>query len=271
MISIDLGTNNSYASKKEAGICTITASAKGFRTSPSVVAYTKTQDLLVGQIAKCQAVINLDNTFGAVKHLIGKRSNEVNGETNNMPYTVDSKRTKDKINSAWIDKSYSPEEISTSVLRKLANDATEYLRQTVTQAVVTVPAYFNDSQRQATKDASKIAGLEIPRMMNEPTAAALANELDKKSAATILIIDLGGRRREVSIVEVGDGVFEVISICGDAHLGDDNFNKTLVDCMAATFEKKEDIDLRHGTQPFRNSRKQDKKQGLNSTHPCKMK
>ena len=125
--------------------------------------------------------------------------------------------------------------------------------------MVTFPAYFNDSQRQTTKDASKLVGLEILRIMNEPTAAALANELDKKSAATILIIDLGGRRREVSIVEVGDGVFEVISICGDTHLGGDNFNKTLVEYMATTFEKKEDIDLRHGAQPFRNSRKQVKK------------
>jgi molecular chaperone DnaK len=141
--------------------------------------------------------MNLDNTFGAVKRFIGKRSNEVNEETNNMTYTVDSKRTKDKINSAWTDKSYSPEEISASVLRKLTDDATEYLRQTVTQAVVTVPAYFNDSQRQATKDASKIVGLEILRIMNEPIAAALAYELDKKRAAKILAIDFNGRRFDV--------------------------------------------------------------------------
>jgi molecular chaperone DnaK len=232
----------------EGGSPTVITNAEGFRTTPSVVAYTKSKDKLVGHIAKRQAVMNPDNTFGSIKRFIGRRSDEVNEETKNMPYSVDSEGSKVKIKSAWMDKSYSPEEISASVLRKLADDASKYLGQTVTQAVVTVPAYFNDSQRQATKDAGRIAGLEVLRIINEPTAAALAYGLDKKDAEKILVFDLGGGTFDVSILEVGDGVFEVISTCGDAHLGGDNFDTMLVNYMATTFEKEEGVDLRHDAQ-----------------------
>ena len=248
VIGIDLGTTNSCVSVMEGGNPTVIANAEGFRTTPSVVAYTKSKDQLVGQIAKRQAVMNPENTFGSVKRFIGRQTDEIAKETKDVPYTVESVGTKVKINSAWMKKSFSPEEISASVLRKLADDASKYLGQTVTQAVVTVPAYFNDSQRQATKDAGKIAGLDILRIINEPTAAALAYGLDKKDAEKILVFDLGGGTFDVSILEVGEGVFEVISTCGDAHLGGDNFDKVLVDHMAETFQKEEGIDLRKDAQ-----------------------
>ena len=248
VIGIDLGTTNSCVSVMEGGNPTVIANAEGFRTTPSVVAYTKSKDQLVGQIAKRQAVMNPENTFGSVKRFIGRQTDEIAKETKDVPYTVESVGTKVKINSAWMKKSFSPEEISASVLRKLADDASKYLGQTVTQAVVTVPAYFNDSQRQATKDAGKIAGLDVLRIINEPTAAALAYGLDKKDAEKILVFDLGGGTFDVSILEVGEGVFEVISTCGDAHLGGDNFDKVLVDYMAETFQKAEGIDLRKDAQ-----------------------
>ena len=248
VIGIDLGTTNSCVSVMEGGNPTVIANAEGFRTTPSVVAYTKSKDQLVGQIAKRQAVMNPENTFGSVKRFIGRQTDEIAKETKDVPYTVESVGTKVKINSAWMKKSFSPEEISASVLRKLADDASKYLGQTVTQAVVTVPAYFNDSQRQATKDAGKIAGLDVLRIINEPTAAALAYGLDKKDAEKILVFDLGGGTFDVSILEVGEGVFEVISTCGDAHLGGDNFDKVLVDHMAETFQKEEGIDLRKDAQ-----------------------
>jgi molecular chaperone DnaK len=232
----------------EGGNPTVIANAEGFRTTPSVVAYTKSKDQLVGQIAKRQAVMNPENTFGSVKRFIGRQTDEIAKETKDVPYTVESVGTKVKINSAWMKKSFSPEEISASVLRKLADDASKYLGQTVTQAVVTVPAYFNDSQRQATKDAGKIAGLDVLRIINEPTAAALAYGLDKKDAEKILVFDLGGGTFDVSILEVGEGVFEVVSTCGDAHLGGDNFDKVIVDHMAETFQKEEGIDLRKDAQ-----------------------
>ena len=248
VIGIDLGTTNSCVSVMEGGNPTVIANAEGFRTTPSVVAYTKSKDQLVGQIAKRQAVMNPENTFGSVKRFIGRQTDEIAKETKDVPYTVESVGTKVKINSAWMKKSFSPEEISACVLRKLADDASKYLGQTVTQAVVTVPAYFNDSQRQATKDAGKIAGLDVLRIINEPTAAALAYGLDKKDAEKILVFDLGGGTFDVSILEVGEGVFEVISTCGDAHLGGDNFDKVLVDHMAETFQKEEGIDLRKDAQ-----------------------
>ena len=248
VIGIDLGTTNSCASVMEGGKPTVIANAEGFRTTPSVVAFTKNKDQLVGQIAKRQAVMNPENTFGSVKRFIGRRTDEVETESKEVPYNVESVGSKVKIKSTWMGKSFSPEEISANVLRKLADDASKYLGETVTQAVVTVPAYFNDSQRQATKDAGKIAGLEILRIINEPTAAALAYGLDKKDAEKILIFDLGGGTFDVSILEVGDGVFEVISTCGDAHLGGDNFDKVLVDHMAETFKKEEGVDLRKDAQ-----------------------
>jgi molecular chaperone DnaK len=247
-VGIDLGTTNSCVSVMEGGSPTVIANAEGFRTTPSVVAYTKGKDQLVGQIAKRQAVMNPENTFGSVKRFIGRRTDEVTDETKDVPYTVESVGTKVKIKSPLMEKSFSPEEISASVLRKLADDASKYLGETVTQAVVTVPAYFNDSQRQATKDAGKIAGLEVLRIINEPTAAALAYGLDKKDSEKILVFDLGGGTFDVSILEVGDGVFEVISTCGDPHLGGDNFDKVLVDYMAETFKSEEGIDLRNDSQ-----------------------
>ena len=248
VVGIDLGTTNSCVSVMEGGSPTVIANAEGFRTTPSVVAYTKGEDQLVGQIAKRQAVMNPENTFGSVKRFIGRRTDEVTDETKDVPYTVESVGTKVKIKSPLMEKSFSPEEISASVLRKLADDASKYLGETVTQAVVTVPAYFNDSQRQATKDAGKIAGLEVLRIINEPTAAALAYGLDKKDSEKILVFDLGGGTFDVSILEVGDGVFEVISTCGDPHLGGDNFDKVLVDYMAETFKSEEGIDLRNDSQ-----------------------
>lgn len=248
VVGIDLGTTNSCVSVMEGGNTTVIANAEGFRTTPSVVAYTKGKDQLVGQIAKRQAVMNPENTFGSIKRFIGRRTDEVTDETKDVPYTVESVGTKVKIKSPLMEKSFSPEEISASVLRKLADDASKYLGETVTQAVVTVPAYFNDSQRQATKDAGKIAGLEVLRIINEPTAAALAYGLDKKNSEKILVFDLGGGTFDVSILEVGEGVFEVISTCGDAHLGGDNFDKVLVDHMAETFRSAEGIDLRNDSQ-----------------------
>ena len=248
VVGIDLGTTNSCVSVMEGGNPTVIANAEGFRTTPSVVAYTKGKDQLVGQIAKRQAVMNPENTFGSIKRFIGMRTDEVAYETKDVPYTVESVGTKVKIKSPLMEKSFSPEEISASVLRKLADDASKYLGETVTQAVVTVPAYFNDSQRQATKNAGKIAGLEVLRIINEPTAAALAYGLDKKDSEKILVFDLGGGTFDVSILEVGEGVFEVISTCGDAHLGGDNFDKVLVDHMAETFRSAEGIDLRNDSQ-----------------------
>ena len=248
VIGIDLGTTNSCVSVIEGGNPTVIANAEGFRTTPSVIAYTKTKEQLVGQIAKRQAVMNPENTFGSVKRFIGRRTDEMTEETKNVPYTIESVGTRIKINSPVMEKTFSPEEISSSVLRKLADDAAKYLGEPVRQAVVTVPAYFNDSQRQATKDAGKIAGLEVLRIINEPTAAALAYGLDKKDAEKILVFDLGGGTFDVSILEVGDGVFEVISTCGDAHLGGDNFDRVLVDHMAEAFQKEEGIDLRKDAQ-----------------------
>ena len=248
VIGIDLGTTNSCVSVIEGGNPTVIANAEGFRTTPSVIAYTKTKEQLVGQIAKRQAVMNPENTFGSVKRFIGRRTDEVTEESKNVPYTIETVGTRIKINSPVMEKTFSPEEISSSVLRKLADDAAKYLGEPVRQAVVTVPAYFNDSQRQATKDAGKIAGLEVLRIINEPTAAALAYGLDKKDAEKILVFDLGGGTFDVSILEVGDGVFEVISTCGDAHLGGDNFDRVLVDHMAEAFQKEEGIDLRKDAQ-----------------------
>ncbi|MAJ58641.1 MAG: molecular chaperone DnaK [bacterium TMED88] len=248
VIGIDLGTTNSCVSVIEGGHPIVIANAEGFRTTPSVVAYSKTKDQLVGQIAKRQAVMNPENTFGSVKRFIGRRTDEVTDETKDVPYTVESVGTNLKIKSPLMEKSFSPEEISASVLRKLADDAAKYLGEPITQAVVTVPAYFNDSQRQATKDAGKIAGLEVLRIINEPTAAALAYGLDKKDSEKILVFDLGGGTFDVSVLEVGDGVFEVISTSGDAHLGGDNFDKVLVDHMAEAFRKEEGVDLRTDAQ-----------------------
>jgi molecular chaperone DnaK len=232
----------------EGGKPTVIANAEGFRTTPSVVAYTKNQDKLVGQIAKRQAVMNPENTFYSVKRFIGRRVDEVNEESKEVSYGVEKAGANVKVKCPVLSKQFAPEEISAEVLRKLAEDAGKYLGETVTQAVITVPAYFNDSQRQATKDAGKIAGLEVLRIINEPTAAALAYGLDRKSNERILVFDLGGGTFDVSVLEVGDGVFEVLSTSGDTHLGGDDFDKVIVDYLAGSFKANEGIDLRQDKQ-----------------------
>ncbi|MCS7226471.1 MAG: molecular chaperone DnaK [Gloeomargarita sp. SKYB31] len=249
VVGIDLGTTNSVVAVMEGGQPVVIANAEGFRTTPSVVAYTKNGDRLVGQIAKRQAVINPDNTFYSVKRFIGRKYDEVTEEAKQVSYKVlrDSNGNV-KLDCPVLGKQFAPEEISAQVLRKLVDDASKYLGEPVTQAVITVPAYFNDSQRQATKDAGRIAGLEVLRIINEPTAASLAYGLDKKANETILVFDLGGGTFDVSILEVGDGVFEVLATAGDTHLGGDDFDKKIVDWMAQDFLAKEGIDLRKDKQ-----------------------
>jgi molecular chaperone DnaK len=248
VVGIDLGTTNSCVAVMEGGKPTVIANAEGFRTTPSVVAFAKNGDRLVGQIAKRQSVMNPENTFYSVKRFIGRRVDEVTAETSEVSYKVLNVGSSVKLDCPAAGKQFAPEEISAQVLRKLADDASKYLGEKVTQAVITVPAYFNDSQRQATKDAGRIAGLEVLRIINEPTAASLAYGLDKKSNETILVFDLGGGTFDVSILEVGDGVFEVLSTSGDGHLGGDDFDKKIVDHLAETFQKNEGIDLRKDRQ-----------------------
>jgi molecular chaperone DnaK len=244
VVGIDLGTTNSVVAAIEGGQPSVIINSEGLRTTPSIVAYTKKQELLVGQIAKRQAVINPENTFFSVKRFIGSKESEISVEAKQLPYQI----TKDsndnvKIKCPALGKEFSPEEISAQVLRKLINDASDYLKQDVKQAVITVPAYFNDSQRQATMDAGKIAGIEVLRILNEPTAASLAYGLDKKQNETILVFDLGGGTFDVSILEVGDGIFEVLATAGDTKLGGDDFDKVLVNWLINDFKEKEGINL----------------------------
>jgi molecular chaperone DnaK len=244
VVGIDLGTTNSVVAAIEGGQPSVIINAEGLRTTPSIVAYTKKQELLVGQIAKRQAVINPENTFFSVKRFMGSKEKEVSAEAKKLPYKVTQDSNENiKIKCPALGKEFSPEEISAQVLRKLINDATSYLGQEVTQAVITVPAYFNDSQRQATMDAGKIAGVEVLRIINEPTAASLAYGLDKKQNETILVFDLGGGTFDVSILEVGDGIFEVLATAGDTRLGGDDFDKVLVTWLMNDFRDKEGIDL----------------------------
>ncbi|HLO86797.1 MAG TPA: molecular chaperone DnaK [Nostocaceae cyanobacterium] len=249
VVGIDLGTTNSCVAVMEGGQPTVIANAEGQRITPSVVAYTKSGDRLVGQIARRQAVMNPENTFYSVKRFIGRKHEEVTHEATEVSYKVLRDRNGNvKLSCPAVGKEFAPEEISAQVLRKLVDDASKYLGEKVTQAVITVPAYFNDSQRQATQDAGKIAGLEVLRIINEPTAAALAYGLDKKRNETILVFDLGGGTFDVSILEVGDGVFEVKSTSGDTHLGGDDFDKKIVDWLAGEFQRNEGIDLRKDKQ-----------------------
>ena len=244
VVGIDLGTTNSVVAAIEGGKPSVITNAEGLRTTPSIVAYTKKQELLVGQIAKRQAVINPANTFFSVKRFIGSKVDEVSSESKELPYKVIEDQNKNlKINCSSLNKDFSPEEISAQVLRKLVTDASTYLGQEITQAVITVPAYFNDSQRQATIDAGKIAGIEVLRIINEPTAASLAYGLDQKQNETILVFDLGGGTFDVSILEVGEGIFEVLSTAGDTSLGGDDFDKVLVNWLVNDFEKQEGINL----------------------------
>ena len=244
VVGIDLGTTNSVVAAIEGGQPNVIPNAEGLRTTPSIVAYTKKQELLVGQIAKRQAVINPENTFFSVKRFIGSKESEISEGAKQLPYKVAKDSNGNiKIKCSSLNKEFSPEEISAQVLRKLIGDASTYLGQDVTQAVITVPAYFNDSQRQATMDAGKIAGIEVLRIINEPTAASLAYGLDKKQNETILVFDLGGGTFDVSILEVGDGIFEVLSTAGDTNLGGDDFDKVLVDWLVEDFKAAEGITL----------------------------
>jgi molecular chaperone DnaK len=231
----------------EGGKPTVIINSDGSRLTPSVVAFTKTGERLVGQIAKRQAVLNPENTTYSAKRFIGRRYSEVQSEIKNVPYKVVA-GPNDAVRFEIMGKQYAPEEISALVLRKLADDATKYLGEKVSDAVVTVPAYFNDAQRSATKDAGKIAGLNVLRIINEPTAAALAYGLDKKKNETIMVFDLGGGTFDVSILDVGDGVFEVRSTSGDTHLGGDDFDKRIVDWVAEEFQRNQGIDLRKDRQ-----------------------
>ena len=244
VVGIDLGTTNSVVAAIEGGKPSVITNAEGLRTTPSIVAYTKKQELLVGQIAKRQAVINPANTFFSVKRFIGSKVDEISTESKELPYKVIEDQNKNlKINCSSLSKDFSPEEISAQVLRKLVTDASTYLGQEISQAVITVPAYFNDSQRQATIDAGKIAGIEVLRIINEPTAASLAYGLDQKQNEIILVFDLGGGTFDVSLLEVGDGIFEVLSTAGDTSLGGDDFDKVLVNWLVNDFKKQEKIDL----------------------------
>ena len=246
-IGIDLGTTNSVVAVMEGGKPAVIINNEGSRLTPSVVGFTKSGERLVGQLAKRQAVLNPENTIYSAKRFIGRRYSEVQSEIKNVPYKVVA-GPNDAVRFEIMAKQQAPEEISAQVLRKLASDAAKYLGEKVTDAVITVPAYFNDAQRQATKDAGKIAGLNVLRIINEPTAAALAYGLDKKKNETILVFDLGGGTFDVSILDVGDGVFEVRSTSGDTHLGGDDFDKRLVDWMAEEFLRDQGIDLRKDRQ-----------------------
>ena len=246
-VGIDLGTTNSVIAVLEAERPEVIANSEGGRTTPSVVAFRDNNERLVGQLAKRQSVMNPSKTFYSVKRFIGRRYDEVTEEMKLVPYKVVT-GPHNTVKFRVDDKEYAPEEISAQVLRKLVDDAAKYLGEKITDAVITVPAYFNDAQRQATKDAGKIAGLNVLRIINEPTAAALAYGLDKKKNETILVFDLGGGTFDVSILEVGDGVFEVKSTSGDTHLGGDDFDKVLVDWLADEFKKSHGIDLRTDKQ-----------------------
>jgi molecular chaperone DnaK len=243
VIGIDLGTTNSVVAVMEGGKPEVITNIEGERTTPSVVAYTKKGDLLVGQIAKRQAVINPENTFYSVKRFIGRKTSEVTEELRQVSYKVLQTEDIIKLDCPALNKQFAAEEISAQVLRKLADDASKYLGETVKQAVITVPAYFNDSQRQATKDAGKIAGLEVLRIINEPTAASLSYGLDKKDNETILVFDLGGGTFDVSVLEVGDGVFEVLATSGDTQLGGDDFDEKIVQWLIKEFKEQEGINL----------------------------
>jgi molecular chaperone DnaK len=242
IIGIDLGTTNSVVAVMEGGEPVVITNPEGSRLTPSVVAFTKTGERLVGQVAKRQAVTNPENTVFSIKRFMGRRFNEVNEEMKMVPYRVAAAPNGD-VRVKVVNEEFAPPQISAMILQKLKGDAEAYLGETVTDAVITVPAYFNDSQRQATKDAGKVAGLEVKRIINEPTAAALAYGLDKQEDHTILVWDLGGGTFDVSILELGEGVFEVKATSGDNHLGGDNFDKAIVDWLAAEFKRDQAIDL----------------------------
>jgi molecular chaperone DnaK len=246
-VGIDLGTTNSAIAFMEGDRPEVIVNAEGSRTTPSVVAFTPDGERLVGQIAKRQAVLHPKSTIYSAKRFIGRKWNEVQDESKTVPYSM-VKGPNEAVRFAVNGKQLAPEEISSRVLRKLVDDASKYLGEKITQAVITVPAYFNDAQRQATKDAGTIAGFEVLRIVNEPTAAALAYGMDKKQSQTIMVFDLGGGTFDVSILDVGEGVCEVRSTSGDTHLGGDDFDKRLVDWLADEFKKDQGIELRSDVQ-----------------------
>ena len=243
VIGIDLGTTNSVVAVLEGSEPVVIPNQEGSRTTPSVVAFTKDGDILVGQVAKRQAITNPENTVFSIKRFMGRRFSEVQEEIKLVPYrVVESKNGDARVEIRG--RQHSPQEISAAILRKLKEAAESYLGQAVTQAVITVPAYFNDSQRQATKDAGKIAGLDVQRIINEPTAAALAYGLDKKKDEQISVYDLGGGTFDISLLDLGEGIFEVKATNGDTHLGGDNFDQRVVDWISEEFKKDHGIDLR---------------------------
>jgi molecular chaperone DnaK len=241
IIGIDLGTTNSVVAVMEGGEPVVITNPEGSRLTPSVVAFTKANERLVGQVAKRQAVTNPENTIFSIKRFMGRRFDEVSEEMKMVPYTVTAAGHDVRVKA--LDKQYAPPEISAMILQKLKNAAEEYLGTTVNRAVITVPAYFNDAQRQATKEAGKIAGLEVMRIVNEPTAAALAYGLDKKKDETIAVYDFGGGTFDISILEVGEGVVEVKATNGDTHLGGDNLDQRVIEWIIAEFKKSDGIDL----------------------------
>ena len=242
IIGIDLGTTNSCVAVMEGGEAKVIPNEEGTRTTPSVVAFTKTGEILVGQVAKRQAITNPENTIYSIKRFMGRRYNEITEELKMVPYKVEPEG--DHVIVAALGKKYTPQQISAMILQKLKKAAEDYLGEKVNDAVITVPAYFNDAQRQATKDAGKIAGLDVKRIINEPTAASLAYGLDKKKNETIAVYDFGGGTFDISILEVGEGVIEVKSTNGDTHLGGDNIDQRLVDWLIDEFRKDEGLDLR---------------------------
>jgi len=249
VVGIDLGTTNSVVAVMEGGKPVVIANAEGMRTTPSVVGFSKDGERLVGQLARRQTVLNPQNTFYAIKRFVGRKYSELDPVSKRVPYTI---RRDDfgnvKIACPRMRRDFAPEELSAMILRKLADDAQRYLGEEVTGAVITVPAYFNDAQRQATRDAGRIAGLEVKRILNEPTAASLAYGLDRADSQTILVFDLGGGTFDVSVLEVGDGVFEVKATSGDTQLGGNDFDKKIVDYLAEQFLETEKIDLRRDRQ-----------------------
>ena len=262
IIGVDLGTTNSCVAVWQSGESTVIPNAEGARTTPSVVAFTKTGERLVGQAAKRQAVTNPKNTIFSAKRLIGRKFSEVQSEIKNLPYNV----VEGPNGDAWVEitengkqKKYSPQQIGAFVLGKIKADAEAYLGQPVTKAVITVPAYFNDSQRQATKDAGTIAGLEVLRIINEPTAASLAYGLDKKKDEKIAVFDLGGGTFDVTVLEIGDGVFEVKSTNGDTRLGGDDWDKTLMDHLISEFKKENGVDLSNDSTALQRLREEAEK------------
>ena len=255
IVGIDLGTTNSVVAVMEGGEPAVITTAEGSRLLPSVVAFSKNGERLVGQTAKRQAVINAENTVYSIKRFMGRRAADVAGERSMVPYEVQAGPNGDaRVKVPITGKTYTPQEISAMILSKLKIDAEAYLGEPVTQAVITVPAYFNDAQRQATKDAGKIAGLEVLRIINEPTAAALAYGLDKKANETILVFDLGGGTFDVSLLEVGEGVVEVKATNGDTHLGGDDWDQAIVNWVADEFRKEQGIDLRADRQALQRLR-----------------